>query len=107
MPPTAERQTRLTARAEIIKALAHPSRLLIVEELGAGERCVRDLTDLVGADISTVSRHLSVLRHAGLVATEKRGTQVFYRLRTRCVLSFFECVEAVLRGEETAACACR
>jgi len=84
-------------RAAVIKALAHPSRLLMVEELAKGERCVCELTELVGADISTVSKHLSVLKNAGLVQDDKRGLQVFYRLRCPCVLDFFDCVEAVLQ----------
>ena len=82
-----------------MKALAHPSRLFIVDELSRGERCVRDLTEMIGADVSTVSKHLAVLREAGLVLDERRGVQVFYRLRVPCILNFFGCVEAVL--EET------
>ena len=84
-------------QARIIKALAHPSRLLIVDELARGERSVRELTDLIGAEMPTVSRHLSVLRNAGILADDKRGLQVFYRLRVPCVLNFFQCVEAVQR----------
>jgi len=86
----------LNARAEIFKALAHPSRLFIVEELAKGERCVCTLADMVGADVSTVSRHLTVLRNAGIIVSEKRANRVFYRLRVPCVLHFFGCVEAVL-----------
>ncbi|MHB8078853.1 MAG: ArsR/SmtB family transcription factor [Candidatus Krumholzibacteriia bacterium] len=89
---------RYTARARVIKALGHPTRLFIVDELSRGERCVCELRDLVGADISTVSRHLAVLREAGLVSDDKRGVQVFYRLRVPCVLNFFGCVEAVLQA---------
>ena len=59
------------ARAKIIKALAHPSRLFIIEELSKHERCVGELTDMIGADASTVSKHLSVLKNAGLVTDEK------------------------------------
>jgi ArsR family transcriptional regulator len=92
---------RLAARANIIKALAHPSRLMMVEELSARERCVCELAELVGADMSTVSKHLSILRNAGIVEDEKRGSMVFYRLRTRCVFRFFECVEAI--SKESAA----
>ena len=88
-------QARLTAQATIIKALAHPSRLFIVEELNRGERCVCELAALIGADISTVSRHLSVLRHAGIVADDKRGNQIFCSLKVPCVLNFLSCVEAV------------
>ena len=89
---------RLDARAQIIKALAHPSRLFIVEELTRGKRCVCELTELVGADISTVSKHLSVLKSAGIVRDEKRGNQVWYELRCTCVLGFFDCVEAVIEA---------
>lgn len=87
---------KLEARARVIKALGHPSRLLMVEALGDGELSVWALTDKVGASISTVSKHLSVLKNAGIVADEKRGNQVFYRLRVPCILNFFGCVEAVL-----------
>jgi ArsR family transcriptional regulator len=83
-------------RAEIIKAMAHATRLYIVDVLSDGERCVNELTDLVGADMSTVSRHLSVLRSVGIVAAEKRGSHIYYSLSVPCVLRFFECVEAVL-----------
>jgi len=86
----------LEARARVMKALAHPTRLFLVEVLSQGERCVRELTEMVGADVSTVSKHLAVLRGAGLVLDDKRGAQVFYRLRVPCVLNFFGCIEAVL-----------
>jgi len=90
------------ARARIIKAMAHPTRLFIVEELSKrGERCVCELTEMIGADMSTVSRHLAMLKSAGIVEDEKRGSMVFYRLRVKCVLKFFECVESVLECEAT------
>jgi len=94
-----KRQAKYEARAKVIKALAHPARLVIVDELAEqGERCVCDLTELVGTDMSTVSRHLSQLKHAGIVEDEKRGTMVFYRLRVKCLTSFFRCVESVLQS---------
>lgn len=86
----------MEARAQVMKALAHPSRLFIVDELSRGERCVCELTEMIGADVSTVSKHLAVLKRAGVVRDEKRGQQVFYRLRVPCILNFFGCVEAVL-----------
>jgi DNA-binding transcriptional ArsR family regulator len=88
-------------RAGVMKALAHPTRLCIVDELSRGERCVGELTEMIGDDVSTVSRHLSVLRSVGIVLAEKRGSEVYYSLRMRCVLGFFECVENVLRGGES------
>lgn len=84
-------------RAKIIKAMAHPTRLFLVDELArSGRRCVCELTEMVGADMSTVSRHLAILKGVGIVEDERRGAQVFYRLRVRCVLNFFECVESVI-----------
>lgn len=83
------------AQARVLKALAHPSRLLIVQELSRGERCVCELAELVGAEMPTVSRHLALLREAGIVDDEKRGVQVFYRLKTPCVMNFFQCIAEV------------
>lgn len=83
-------------RARILKALAHPTRLFIVDELSRGERCVCELTELIGDDTSTVSKHLAVLKDAGILESDKRGLQVWYRLKVPCVLNFFGCLEAVI-----------
>ena len=91
-------KARFEARSRVFKALAHPSRLWIVTELAAGERCVCELARGLGVDVSTASRHLALLRAAGLVGDEKRGLQVFYTLRVCCVPEFLECVESVLRS---------
>jgi len=88
---------RYEARAKIVKALAHPTRLFIVDQLAeSGERCVCELTEAVGVDMSTVSRHLAVLKGAGILEDEKRGAMVYYRLRVKCILDFFGCIESVL-----------
>ncbi len=89
-------QARWEARAQVLKSLAHPSRLMIVDELSRGARCVAELREIIGCDMSTVSRHLAVLKNAGLLADQRQGVQVFYFLKTPCVLDFFECVESVL-----------
>lgn len=93
-----KRRHSLEARARIMKALAHPTRLCIVEELAKADRCVRELTEMIGCDISTVSRHLSILKQAGIVHDRKRGLKVWYCLRVPCVLNFFGCVEDVIRA---------
>jgi len=85
-------------RARIGKALSHPSRLLIIATLLKGERCVCDLVNLVGADQSTVSKHLAVLKAAGIVDDRRDGARVLYRLLTPCVVKFFECVEGVQKA---------
>ena len=79
--------------SEVLKALSNPNRLLIVDALAAGERCVADLTALVGLDMSTVSNHLSVLRNVGILKDDRRGTQVFYALRKPCLLNIFCCLD--------------
>lgn len=89
---------RYEARARIIKAMAHPSRLFIVDELSRGERCVCELTEMIGVDMSTVSRHLSILKNAGIVDDDKRGSTVYYHLRVPCVLEFVKCVESVMQS---------
>jgi DNA-binding transcriptional ArsR family regulator len=84
------------AQAAVIKAMAHPTRLFVVDQLSHGERCVCELTEMIGADVSTVSKHLSILKNAGIVKDDKRGTQVFYTLEMPCVLNFFSCVRSVI-----------
>jgi Predicted transcriptional regulators len=103
---SAQAKARLRNNAEIFKALAHPSRLMIIEALAKGKHCVNELTDLVGADMSTVSRHLAQLRNVGLIRDEKQGLQVFYELRCHCVLKFLDCVESVTVERHETACSC-
>ena len=91
-------KARLAAHAAIIKALAHPSRLLIVEELAKRPRCVCDLTKLIGARMPTVSNHLTVLKHAGIIQHERRGTQLIYHLLCPCILEFIACITTVVRS---------
>ena len=93
-----KKKLQFEARAIVIKALAHPTRLFVIDELSKGEQCVCELTKMVGADISTVSKHLSVLKQAGIIESEKRGLQVWYSLKIPCILNFFGCVEDVLKA---------
>ena len=86
-------------KAEIIKALAHPLRLAIVDFLKDGEQCVCDITEHVGAERSNVSRHLAVMVKAGVLRCRKEGLMMLYSLRTPCVVNFFSCVENVLREQ--------
>lgn len=83
----------LKQRTAIFKALGHPARLRMTEYLGGGERCVCDLVGVAGLGWSTVSRHLSVLKRAGVVTDERRGPKIFYRLNLPCVSSLLQCLE--------------
>lgn len=86
-------QEKYKKRSEIMKALAHPTRLFVVDFLADGEKCVCEIVEQVGVDISTISKHLSVMKNAGLVEDEKRGLNVFYKLVCPCVSNLFTCLE--------------
>ncbi len=87
------------AQATVLKAMAHPTRLFIVDQLARGEKNVGDLTAMIRSDVSTVSKHLSVLKNAGIIKDDKRGTQVFYTLGMPCVMNFFSCVQSVIKSK--------
>jgi ArsR family transcriptional regulator len=98
---TAKRHTKaqklsVQKKSEIFKALGHPTRLQIVEKLADGEQCVCHILEMFDVDMSTLSRHLSVLKNADVVIDERRGKNVFYRLRCLCILDTIECMEKVL-----------
>ena len=93
-------KTALRGEAAVFKALGHPARLQVVMELAGGERCVCDLVALTGLGWSTVSRHLAVLKAVGVIADEKRGLQVFYRLKLPCVARFTGCLGAAREGQD-------
>ncbi|MFP4418712.1 MAG: ArsR/SmtB family transcription factor [Chitinivibrionales bacterium] len=94
---TKEQQARYAAQAQIMKALAHPTRVFIAHQLAEGERCVCELTDMVGADTSTISKHLSIMKNAGIVDFEKRGTSMYYSLKMKCVPNFFSCADQIIK----------
>jgi ArsR family transcriptional regulator len=90
---------RYEARAKVAKALAHPSRLYLLDLLRTGECCVGDLTEKVGADQSTVSKHLALLKEAGLVTVRKEGAMSYFRVCCDCLGDFFCCLESVVRAD--------
>lgn len=80
-------------KVKIFKSLAHPARLRIVEKLAEGEQCVCSILEMFDIDMSTLSRHLSILKNAEIVADEKRGKNVYYRLKCPCILKVCDCLE--------------
>ena len=89
--------SRLSAkdRSVIVKAMAHPTRLLVIDVLTQGEKCVNELTNLAGCDVTTLSKHLALMRRAGLLQCEKRGVNVFYQIACPCFLEFFRCIDLI------------
>src|SRR5512133_62230 len=88
------------AQARVLKALANESRLKIVDRLYRGECSVGELTEMIGSDQSTVSKHLAVLRAHGVVSDRREGNVVYYRLMTPCVMNFFSCATQVLKERD-------
>jgi ArsR family transcriptional regulator len=89
----------LIKRAGILKALAHPSRLHFIKQLHENEHCVQELAEMVDADVSTASKHLTLLKNAGIVQDEKRGAKVWYSLKVPCVLGFLSCLDEVISSK--------
>lgn len=95
---TSDERARFAGLSTVFKALSHPTRLFIVNKLKERPYCVCDLTMLVGADTSTISKHLSVLKAAGFVTDAKEGTSVYYSLSCGCVNELFAGAETVMRN---------
>ena len=111
MTTAAPRLRLLKGRAEhrsvIVKAMAHPTRLLIMEALMINEHCVNDLTEMAGCDVTTLSKHLAIMKKAGLLACEKRGLNVFYQIACPCFPEFFRCIDLITAsGHKKLHCAC-
>ena len=77
----------------IFKALSHPTRLWMVEQLFESEKCVCEFVDVLKLDFSTVSKHLSILKHAHVIEDDKRGKNVYYHLRVQCIPTIINCLE--------------
>jgi ArsR family transcriptional regulator, arsenate/arsenite/antimonite-responsive transcriptional repressor len=96
-------------RAKIIKAMSHPVRLMIIEFLKGGERSFSAMFDLFKLDKSTVSKHLLVLKEAGIVSSRKEGMDMIYIIDVPCITDFFCCVTAVIdnKVKKHQACLCK
>ena len=84
-------------QARLLRALANETRLKIIDVLSRGEEHVGALAEATGAEQSTVSKHLAILRAIGVVDDERRGNEVYYRLVTPCVVNFFSCALDVMK----------
>ncbi len=87
------------ARAAILKAVAHPARIILLEALKDDELCVNDLCELLDVDQSVVSRHLAQLKRAGIVSERREGVKIIHRLACPCILQALECTVGVMKSE--------
>lgn len=87
------------ARARVLKALAHPLRLQVVYALQQGEACMSELEPFLRRNQSNLSRHVSQLKQAGIVAERRAGPRVMLRLATPCILKAFDCAMEVVQSD--------
>lgn len=85
-------------KAEFFRALAHPVRIRILEELGRGPLSVHDLQRTLRLDQPTVSQQLAVLRAKNLVITAKSGTSVYYRARDPLIHDLLAVARAIFNN---------
>lgn len=78
----------------IFKALSHPLRLEVVRRLGHGEECACKIAQWFDSDRTTVSKHLAVLKDAGVLKDRREGQWIFYSVALCCVLDMVECVDS-------------
>ena len=91
-----------TRRADILKAVAHPTRIAILEILRPGEECVcRICPELEGSQPNT-SKHLATMKAAGILASRQEGTMTFYRVVDTRVYEILELVDQMVRREQRA-----
>ncbi|MDA3852102.1 MAG: metalloregulator ArsR/SmtB family transcription factor [Spirochaetaceae bacterium] len=89
-------KTLAQSRAKVIKALGHPTRIFMVALLSEKERSVGELTEIAGADVSTISKHLSILTQQGILTFRKEGNRVLYNLICPCIMQFIHCIDDVI-----------
>jgi len=92
-----EKEKLLAAsRSRVIKAMGHPTRIFMIDLLSKKDLSVGDLTEAVGADVSTVSKHLSLLKQVGILTHRKEGNRVLYSLICPCIMEFIHCIDDVI-----------
>jgi DNA-binding transcriptional ArsR family regulator len=98
------RQELYVHRTQVVKALAHPLRLAIIDLLSAKEEiCVCELVDILDCDQPSLSKHLAILKNAGVITSSRDGTRVMYQICTPyiipCIKNFFYCIDRVLKTD--------
>ncbi len=93
--------TQAKARAAILKALAHPTRVLMLDALSRGDRCVNDLRILAAVSQPTISHHLEKLKKAGIVTERRQGRNIVHHLACPCMLEAVNCTLGVIQSMKT------
>ncbi|QGP91451.1 putative HTH-type transcriptional regulator [Neomoorella glycerini] len=88
-------------KAEFFKALAHPTRVRILEQLRQGEKCVCKFIEDLELEQPNISQHLAVLRKEDIVVTRKEGLKVLYRVKHPEIFQVLDLVGRILTREIT------
>ncbi|HEU0264118.1 MAG TPA: metalloregulator ArsR/SmtB family transcription factor [Geobacterales bacterium] len=88
-----------TLRADILKALAQPTRLKIIEFLRDGERCVCEIFPAIGEEQSNTSRHLNMMLSSGILSRRKEGLKIYYAIKHREILAIVDLVTDIVTSE--------
>jgi len=88
--------------AEILRAIAHPIRLSVIELLAGGEMSVSDIVEALGQRQAAVSHQLNLLKDKGILASRRNGTRVYYRLTNPNVVKVLQCIQShrAVRGRD-------
>ncbi|MDD3014060.1 MAG: metalloregulator ArsR/SmtB family transcription factor [Candidatus Gastranaerophilales bacterium] len=84
-------------KTDIIKALANPIRLMIVDCLLSGEKSVSEIIQTTGEEQSNISKSLGILKAQGLIKDRKNGMNVYYSLKVCCMAEFFSCLNRIIQ----------
>ncbi len=86
-------------KAGILKAMAHPTRINILESLREGERCVCEIIELVDTEQSNTSQHLAQLKKMGIISSRKDGLKVIYKVNNREIFSLLDLLDRIIAGQ--------
>lgn len=83
-------------KTNVIKALANPVRLMIIDSLRDGEKCVCEIVEHLQEEQSNISKSLGILKVNGLIKSRKEGLNVYYKLNLCCINEFFCCLDNII-----------
>lgn len=89
----------LEMKAEVLKALAQPTRLKILELLRSGERCICEIVPAINGEQSNISRHISLMQKSHLVTTRKDGVKVMVRVRDPKIFEILDSISTVIKRQ--------
>jgi len=88
-------------RTAVLKALSNPIRLFIIDEIAKEEKCICELAQTLDVDLSSISKHINILKKAGIVIIDKRGKNVYPKLLCPCISDLFKCIESVVINQDS------